>query len=152
MKQILLLLTCLTFFGLSVNAKGVIPFCTDCEYIQTVEELPAEGGYVGENGEALHVGYFYKQFWAVWIPIWNFEGRYCLTDAENTTYYDISEEELNTLAAEQGFSLPSNPISFWNKIGGKILLVLIIGGLIFMKVNGDDEDEEETPVQEAEPA
>ena len=131
MKKLLLTLALAALFSFNSSAKGIpMPICTDCEYITIVENLPDSADYFSEeyNGY-IDLAYKYEQLWVLWVPIWNSNGTYCYSIKGKDVYFDISEEELKAIEEEFGYSLSSNPIPFWDKIGGKLLLILIAGGI-----------------------
>ena len=150
MKYLILTITFLSFLTFDASARGKLPFCSDCEYIEIVQDLPDTENYQTEDNQFLELGYFYKQFWILWIPLWNSDGEYCLTDAEATTIYQLTPEELDEIATAENISLAANPIPFWDKIGGKIVLLLVIGLIIYGKFFGkDDEETPEVPTEES---
>ena len=141
MRYLLLTVLFLSLFTFDASARGRLPFCSDCEYIAITHDLPESENYQTEDLEYLELGYFYKQFWMVWIPLWNSDGEYCLTDAEGTTIYEITPEELVEIAATENLTLADNPIPFWDKIGGKLVVILVLGLIIYGKFSGKDEEE-----------
>ncbi len=132
MKRFLLLAGLCILFSVKGFSKGIpIPFSSGSEYITIVDELPDVEQFSTDEG-FVDIGYKYKQFWILWIPIWNYDGQYCLTTAEKDVYYEIPMDVLEEHAKEHEIKLPSNPIPFWDKIGGKVLwLIIIVGGLYF---------------------
>jgi hypothetical protein len=92
-----------------------------------VEDLPDSAEYFSEeyNGYT-DLAYVYNQLWALWIPLWNTEGRYCLYIKDQDVYFELTEDELQDLAKANGFNLPSNPIPFWDKIGGKLIVIFLL--------------------------
>jgi len=143
MYKIFLALSFVLFFSADISARGIVPFCSACEYIEVVEDLPDTEMYQLESGEFLDLGFKYKQFWLVWVPFWNYEGEYCLVNpADDETFYEITPEELESIAAENSITLSENPISFWNKIGGKIVGALLLGLVIWGYIGKSDDEEE----------
>ena len=140
-----LLLALFTFKEASARKK-VVPYCSDCEYVIPVADLPDKATfYSDEYKEFVDVGYMYKQFWLLWITIWNYEGKYVLTIKNQEVFFDLSEEDLKNYKDKYHLHLPENPISLWNKAGGKmiiaLILALIIYGLIPKKNNDEQNDE-----------
>lgn len=142
MKTLFTLLLTIGLF-LNANAKGIpIPVCFPCEEIHTVQELPDSEDLIGESGEKLNLGYMYAEYGVVWIPVWNTDGTYILTNEAEDTYYEIDEEFIAELKEVHGVEIPSgNPLSLWKKIGGKVLIFIIAGFLIWGQFGDDDEDE-----------
>jgi len=143
MNKAILFLSFIFLFSTQVEAKGVVPICTSCEYIQLVQDLPDIEAFQLETGEYLDLGYKYKQFWVVWVPFWNFEGEYCLMNpADDETFYELSQEDLDFLASDHNVTFKSNPISFWNKIGGKLVGGALLGLIAWGYIARDDDEEE----------
>lgn len=157
MKEKILILT--VFLLLAVyaesSAKARIPYCSDCEYIVPVADLPDSAQFYSEEHKAYaDIAYIHKQFWILWVPIWNYDEHYILAIKDQDAYFDVEEEELQSYASTYNIDLPSNPISFWNKFGGKAIILLLIAGGIWAYTGKDSSDEEEekspegAPVQE----
>ena len=126
MKRSLIIL----FLFLSLNSSFAgsvpIPVCFPCEYIADVKTLPADSSFLGEFNDHLNVGYRHKQISILWVPLWNYEAEYCLTNENKDTYYDILPAEKKILAAKHKIDFDSNPLPFWDKIGGKLVWGLLI--------------------------
>ena len=105
------------------KAQSQIVYAWGDEKLHTVIDLPNdETTYDEELGGYINIGYFYKQLWVLWIPMWNWDGQYCiLKEGDNDTYYPISEEALEYVKAEYDVKIPDNPIPFWDKIGCKLI-------------------------------
>ena len=43
-------------------------------------------------GETVNIAYFNNEYGAIWLPVWNSNGKYVLSNSYNSTYYDSSEE------------------------------------------------------------
>ncbi len=131
-------------------AKGIpVPYCSKCEYITIVADLPDSSDFYSEEYKGyMDIGYKYNQFWLVWLPIWNSDGEYCLTINGQDVYFDITSAELKKIAKTYNIELPSNPIPLWDKIGGKVIIGLLIAFAIWFyfikgKKESKKEDEEE---------
>jgi len=127
MKNIVLALTlfgALFFTASTVSAKGVILYSNGPK-IDVVQQLPAE---ITINKEHVNLGVMYKQFSIFWIPIWNYgTTEYVLINDKEDTYFDVDAKELETLRTKFNVTIAETPsISFWNKIGGKILILALI--------------------------
>ncbi|MDR0659855.1 MAG: hypothetical protein LBG19_03430 [Prevotellaceae bacterium] len=108
------------------KAQSQIVYGWGDEKSHTVIDLPNdESSYDEELGGYVNIGYFYKQPWVLWIPMWNRDGKYCLNvEGNDTSYYALSDDELEYLKKEEfDLDIPGNPIPFWDKIGGKPLLL-----------------------------
>lgn len=141
MKKLILLLA-VTIIGLQAQARLKIPVCIPCEKIAIVKDLPKTDDFKDESGNYLKLGYYYKEYGAVFIPAWNSEGQYVLTNESEDMYYELSAEQIQELKDTHKIELPSgNPLSFWKKIGGKIIFILIIGAIIWGMIPEKDEPE-----------
>lgn len=150
MKGKLLLLTALLFVVYTESsARARIPYCSECQYIIPVADLPDSTRFYSEDHKAYaDIAYVYKQFWIVWLPIWNFDEHYCLSIKGQDVYFDVSEEELQEYATTYNLDLPSNPISLWDKIGGKAIILVLVAGAIWAYWGKDSATEEEKTPQE----
>lgn len=147
MKHILVLSGVL-LFAFNLQAKRFrIPVCFPCEKIATVQDLPDEEN-LKEAGSYLNLGYMYKEYGILFIPAWNEKGRYVLTNEDESVYYDLKEEELNELAKKYNVELSSNPLSFWKKIGGKIIYIILIALIVYGYFSKDEEEEVKNVVEE----
>ncbi len=150
MKKLALPTILLLLISYSASAKVRIPVCFPCEYIETTLDLPSETDFLGENKDPLNVGYRYNQINILWIPIWNYEGEYCLINETEDTYYDLTEEEKTYLTENYEAGFEGSPLSLWNKIGGKaifaIILLFIIWG--YLPSKNDKEEEDSEPLSE----
>jgi len=141
MKKIIILLTVLLTVSNYASAKARIPVCFPCEYIELVEDLPEDTDYRSQFDEPLNVGYKYEQINILWIPIWNYEGEYCFVNNEEDTYYDLTSMEKKQLMGA-GVEFPDNPIGAWDKYGGKVIILIILG-LVVMGMRSKDDEEPE---------
>ena len=123
------MLTATTFFA--NNADAYI-YSAGGEKIQLVEDYPDNTLYE-EEGEYLDLCVLYKQFWILWIPLWNWEAEYVLATLGSDSYYLITDSKIIKEIEDQ-HGAPEETISFWNKIGGKITFTLLAVGLIAMRI------------------
>ncbi|MDR1985124.1 MAG: hypothetical protein LBQ28_09950 [Prevotellaceae bacterium] len=130
------------------TAAGEIPILySDGLTFETQHQLPDS---IIVDGKHVNLGIAYKQFAIFWIPIWNYgTTEYVLVSDNEKDAYDLSEEGLAWLKEEYNINTDKAPsISFWNKIGGKLIwggfILLLIWGAIPSKKN----KEEETAPQE----
>lgn len=144
MKNLLLTSIILIAFTFSYSAKGIpLPYCSDCEYITIVEDLPDSLEFYSEEyGAHIDLAFKYNQFWALWVPIWNTNGTYCYSIEGQDVYFDLSAEELKGIAEKYNFTISENPIPFWDKIGGKIVLIVILGAIIWGQIKPKEEEKE----------
>jgi hypothetical protein len=60
-------------------------------------------------------------------------------------YFDIDDEALKSYQASYNLDLPSNPISWWDKLGGKAIVLVLAAGAIWAYWGKGSDDEEEAP-------
>ena len=155
MKKALLTLALIVTFiftAETASAGGVIIYGSGltCE---KQKELPAEAII---NGHHVDFGVAYEQFSLFGIPVWNYGTTYyALISSDGKTVYEVAEEDKEYLTEEYGIDFSSEPkISFWNRIGGKLVWIVVIfliffGGKIGKK-NKEVEDEESLEEEEDE--
>ena len=141
MKKIFIALAlfCALFFTTN-KASAVIIYSTG-EKIEIVKELPDSA--IIDNHH-VNLGVMYDQFSIFWIPLWNYgETKFVLVNDKKNYYYDLDEEDIQMIRDEFGVKIPNKPkIGFWNKIGGKLVLITLIAGIILFR-GGNSEDEED---------
>ena len=117
-------------------------------------KLPSTDEWRTEDGGHADLSIIYKQAWILWIPIWNWDARYCGSTAssrQSTTYFPLLGGDSEFVSK---YGSPEGAIPLWDRIGGKLVWALIIFGWIGIKSMSSDEDEEtdiETAPDEAEP-
>ncbi|CAL2076982.1 conserved exported hypothetical protein [Tenacibaculum sp. 190524A05c] len=150
MKKIVLLITFTVLCAHQAFAKRArIPVCFPCEKLALVKDLPNDEG-LKEGTNFLNLGYLYEEYSAVWIPAWNTKGKYVLINEDETVYYEITDAQLAELETKYNLELSEHPLSFWKKIGGKAVYIIIIGLIIWGKLSPDNEEEEEPQTEAAE--
>jgi hypothetical protein len=124
-----------SLLSLSASARAKIPVCFPCESLETVKEIPTSSAINKMAGEAVHVSYLNKEYGILWTSVWNTDGRFVLSNASNSTYYEIDAEAAKLLKEENAFDVNSpSPLSFWKKAGGKIVFALLIALLIWGQI------------------
>lgn len=144
MKTVKLLLLLGVFISLSepLLAKGAIIY-GDGPEVSKVLDLPHSEDFalVGDDGNVIFcdLGVMYNQFSLFWIPIWNYgEYKYVLfsdipCNGYDFQYYELSNDEVEYLRQSFG-GIPNEPtLPFWDSIGGKLLLLVIVGGFFIFK-------------------
>lgn len=147
MTRKILLIAIITFSTIQfASARARIPACFPCESLETVKELPAGSEIEEMAGEKVNVSYINDEYGLLWLSFWNTDGRFVLSDVANDSYYEIDEEAALILKEKHDFDIQTaeNPLSFMKKIGGKlilaVILILVIGGM-FKSKKGDEEVE-----------
>ena len=111
-----------------------------------MEDLPdsEEWNY---NGQQVDACVIYKQFWILWVPLWNWDARFVLAKDGSEEFYEIDDTDLsNRLKNEYGEA--TSVIPFWDKIGGKLMVPLIfvvffIIGILFPNKSEEEDEAEE---------
>jgi hypothetical protein len=144
MKKIIILMLPLLFaFQNQANARARIPF-GKAEKLDLVKDLPNTENYLLENGNYLDLAQFYETFQIAWVPLWTTKEPVLVGyDKTLDEYYDIPEEELNGILTEN--ELKSEDLlglGLWPKLGGKAILLVILGFFGWGYFGKDDDEEE----------
>lgn len=140
-------LVVLLIFGLTYSfGRAKIPFGKK-EVITIVSELPDNEMYETSEGskEYLELATLHEEFNIAWIlPLWiTKDPKLVLYNEKSDTYYDASEEEMNEILAENKINREDVlKVPFYNKYGGKIVLLILIAGIIWSYVGKKDEEVE----------
>lgn len=148
-----LLLLGVSGFVNKAEAKGIpVPYSSGEHKLITVVDLPNDSTtYTEEIDGYFNVGYSYKQFWILWVPIWNFDGEYCLLkEGDNDNYFTLTSEELDEIVEKFNLDLPKNPISLWQKLGGKLIIGALIALIIWGQIPSKKKKEEQAEKDKAE--
>jgi len=130
-KAILIATIASTIFLAGEGRADAIPifFSWGGEKIIKVANFPDTEGFKTLEGKHLDAGYRYKQISLFFIPVWNYDGKWCGYIGESDHYLDISKTDLADLAS---INLPDSPsLPFWDSYGGKLLLlgILLVFGM-----------------------
>ena len=140
----IILLAFLVFGITNVSARAKIPFGKK-EVITIVSELPDNEMYETSEGskEYLELATLHEEFNIAWIlPLWiTQEPKLVLYNEKSDTYYEVSEEEMNEILTENKIKKEDVlNVPFYNKYGGKVLLIILIG-LVAWSYMGKKEEE-----------
>lgn len=84
-------------------------------------------------GKYVDIGYCYKQLKIVFIPVWNWEERYC-GYVDETGYTDAKKEDLLEISKALGINTVwddgKSKISMWERVWGKVIFAFLL--LIFI--------------------
>ncbi len=142
MKKIILFVVFAVFITTNSFSRGKIPVCFPCEKIDLVKDLP-DDELLKQGTSYLNLGYYYEEYGIIFIPAWLSSKKYVLMNTGGSTYYDLTKEQITELETKYDLDLTSNPLSFWKKIGGKLIYIVVIGFLIWGQFSKDPEDENE---------
>lgn len=141
--HVLVLAFCLMSFY-NAEAKMPVFFSWGGENTSKVADFPDDETFKVEEGSYVDAGCIYKQITIFFIPVWNYDLRWCGYVEGSESYIPLTKTELDEYAAIGEVTLPDAPsISFWNSIGGKLVFLLIIGAFVAYAILSPDEEEEE---------
>ena len=135
MKILTFLFAMIVYIGFSGESFGYI-YSAGGEEISLVEELPNNQEWDNFDACVLH-----KQFWILWVPLWNWDARYVLGREGSDQYYEMENEEL-LARLEEEYGEAASAIPFWDKIGGKLLFPILILLYSLKGKFGSDKSEE----------
>lgn len=136
MYRFLLIAACFLCSYKSAEARLKIPF-GNREVLTKVADLPDTDAYKSDGGGYIDLGMLYEEYNIAWIMPLSVtkEPRLVGLTKDKSTYYEIPEEELQKILADN--KLDKNKLlklGFYTRYGGKIvaglLVALIIWGLI----------------------
>lgn len=136
-------LVSLMFVSTAASAKGLISIVYS--YGATFETTNYLPDSVIINGRHVNFGVGYEQLAIFWIPMWNYGiTEYVLVTDNGDEAYNLDEYELEYIRKTYGIDTTTLPsISFWNKIGGKVIWGIVIALIYlgyFAKQKNDDEN------------
>ena len=142
----LLTLAAALFTQLSFAKVGIpIPYGSEEKTIQMIE-LPDTEDFKYDDGRYFDIGSFYTKDHIVWLAYNTNEPEIVGYFEGSDDYLEISSEQLEEICKLANIEVPTEgEISFMDKIGGKVILgilVLIIAYGIFKNATGKEEDEE----------
>lgn len=136
-------------FTLQASAKLPVFFQTGAEQVYKAQDLPDTEAFLMEDGTYVDLGVVSKQFTVFFIPLWNYDVRWCGYVGKDDYLITLTEEDLAVIAQEAGITIAETPsLPFWPSIGGKLLFLVIIGGFIGFSVMASKEGEEEEELDE----
>ncbi|WP_299781207.1 hypothetical protein [uncultured Formosa sp.] len=134
-------------FGITSSyAKVKIPFGKK-EVITIVSELPDNDMYkTAENSnEYLDLATIHEEFNVAWIlPLWiTQDPRLVLYNEKTETYYDVSNEEMTAILKDNNITKEDVlKVPFYNKYGGKAILLLLIILIIWSNLSKSENNVE----------
>ena len=98
------------------------------------EEIgPLPDSILSDDDNKMFFGLEFEQFSIFYVPLWNTgEVKYALYDEVAQTIYSYEHADVKVIAEEFGFTIEETPtLSFWNRIGGKLVALIIILGVLY---------------------
>lgn len=143
MKTLLLLLPFVFIFQNEASARARIPFGKG-EKLDLVKDLPDTDDYRLGDSSYLDLAQFYEVYTVAWVSIWTTKEP-ILVGYNKTTdeYYDLTDEELEGILAENELKKEDLlGLSLWTKFGGKGIILIILGLILYSYLGGKDEKTE----------
>ena len=138
-RIIFITLSIFIVFGIyanNANAKIPVFFDFGGEVIAKIADFPDKPPFKTSDGHFFDAGVIYKQINIFWLPIWNYDVRWCGFINEVDKFVEMNRKELEQYAQLAHISLPENiEIPFEDQYGGKLMLALLailIGFGIYM--------------------
>jgi len=148
MKKFLLSLAIFILLLQTTTYAAPVFFSWGGETITKVATFPNTTNFSSVDGKHFDAGFRYKQVDIFFIPVWNYDIKWCGYISDKY-YIDLTDRELAEYASMAGVQLPTDyPLSFWEKIGGKLLFMGLLIGWIVYRVKKPSE--EETPAKNGE--
>lgn len=135
------------------KARIPIPYGEKQKIIKVVD-LPDTQDFQLEDGTYFDVGKMYTISHIVWLPYSNTKA--VLTGyVDDETYVDLTPEQVKEIAAHAKVEIPQEvTASFFDRIGGKIVLGLLVVGTVYFfftkKPSDDDKVDEIHDTQQGE--
>ena len=131
----------------SASARARIPFGKK-EVITIVSELPDNEMYETSEGskEYLELATLHEEFNIAWfLPLWiTQEPKLVLYNEKSEMYYDVPENEMTKILTENKIVKEDVlKVPLYNKYGGKAILLVIIGLIVWSYLGKKDDDEVE---------
>jgi DNA-directed RNA polymerase subunit RPC12/RpoP len=120
----------MSYWAMPVKAGG-IPVVWQYGEEKTIKvvDFPQTPDFKNQQGEHIDAGFIYKQFCIFWIPVWNYDERWCGYIANSTQYQILTKAQLDEMAQTAGITLTSNPsLPVWDAYGGKLCLAGLVAG------------------------
>ncbi len=138
------LIMCLILFLFSTPAFSLPVFYQwGGEKIIKIIDLPDSPAFQKTDGKYIDIGYRYQQLNIFFIPIWNYNEKWCGYIGSDKEYLDLDKKYLSELAETAGLKLPDSPsLPIWDYIGGKLLFGLVFALSYGKKIFGNSEKKE----------
>lgn len=133
--------------SIMVSAKVRIPF-GKIDKIEIVADLPDNEKYTVSEGskEHLDLATLHQEYNIAWvIPAWiTVEPKLVLAKKDSDQYYELTDEELSQIIKENKLDKEDLlQLGLYTRYGGKVILLLLIGLIIYGIYPGKDEEETE---------
>lgn len=145
-KSLLIAILTLTT-SIVASAKVRIPF-GKIDKIEIVADLPNDERYIASEGskEYLDLATLHQEYNIAWIiPAWiTVEPKLVLAKKDSDEYYEVTDVELAQIIKENKLDKEDLlQLGFYTRYGGKAILIIIIGLIIYGIIPGKDDEETE---------
>jgi hypothetical protein len=141
MRAMFITVSVVALLASASNAYAAKPvfFSFGGETVVKVADFPDTPEFQNTESHYVDAGMRYKQVSVFFIPVWNYDEQWC-GYISDTMYLDLSKERLNELATAAKITLPSEfKISFWDKVGGKLLFIaLLVAYVLYVKIRNPE--------------
>lgn len=96
---------------------------------------PADTEATGPTGPYYDIGYMWSGIKVLFIPVFHWGGDWCAYISDDE-YASATHEECVEESNAAGIAMPSAGPGFWWAWGGKLIWLAVIGGFVFLKVQG----------------
>jgi len=143
-RRLLLFITFSTLLWVTTQSAHAFFYEWDGEKIIKVMDLPNTDDFRDNDGNYVDVGVKYKQFKILFIPLWNYDKRFCGYIGQDDFYLDLAKKEIEELAADADLELPAHPqLPLWDAVGGKLVLALLIGSWILLRSSSETKEKQQ---------
>ncbi len=155
-KILTFLIICMAFVS-QVHAKFIFFGWGDEKIIQAMDLPNTDDFYIGkddlnemfkghgitfDSSTFIDLGYRMQQITIFFIPIWNYNGKWCGYIGSDSYYMMLGAEDFDEILPAYGLSIPDKPkLPFWDEYGGKLLLGAILALYIYFSYFVKDEDD-----------
>ncbi|WP_348800283.1 hypothetical protein [Flavobacterium adhaerens] len=151
------LFTSLIIIGTTIvmSAKARIPF-GKIDKIEIVADLPNEDKYLTVQGskDYLDLATLHQEYNIAWIfPIWiTQEPKLVLAKKDTDFYYELTDQQLSEIIKENKLDKESLlQLGFYTRYGGKIILLIVAGLILYGIMPSKEEDEEDEEFKKVQP-
>lgn len=144
----ILIVMLLAFFSTSAFAKLKIPF-GEREVLKKVYDLPDTDSFAVKEGQYFDLATLHKEYNIAWfLPLYiTEEPKLVGYDGRSDTYYDIPQDMIDAILAEQKLNKADiNKLPFYTRYGGKIVAAIILALIIYGAIPSKKEKVEPTTV------
>ena len=128
--QVWVVLIALSMYSTVAHGQGIpILYEYGGEKIVKIASFPDTESFQNTEGYYFDAGIIYKQVKVFFLPLWNYDVRWC-GYIDETTFIELDTVELSEYARVAGVQLPTAPpVPLWDQLGGKLILIGVLIGV-----------------------